>query len=334
MLTIMVALCVVLVFSLLLVPAFGYFITYLIVVPFVLVPIIFSIQVMHFGLRQDANPNGTLFFRFFRIYFSPNFMGSYRIIISTLFALLVEMISASIFGLIAYSVASLNPGMNDTIKLLIEYIESGDMEAVNNMLLNDANLKVLAYIAYIPSFGIAFSMFFLSTSYNSLSIYFKIKNPMINPMYANRIYTVGKNAIRRKIMKEYWGLNWPIFVLFFIGFASGVCIAYFNDLNYVYGQVIGIIAGVVAMIFYHPIFLNNLESIYLNHEEHFSQAPQMFAMKMQNVISSQLDDLQKQMRDLQNQQEQAQKDGRVNSNDDNKTIDAEVKDNNADDHHE
>lgn len=305
--------------------------------PFILMPILFAVQVTHFGLRQNVNPNGTLFFRFFKLYFVNFYRGVFRFILSALFAMLISYGVTLIFGAISIPIVeSIDPNFAKTINDLYSLINNNELEAALKLIQEDKNFVLVAYISYLPGYGLGAMMFFLSSTFNSISTYFKIKNPNLNPAFVNRIYAEGRNSIRKQLIKEYWGLNWPIFVLFVVGYSLGSVLSFYLEYNYLFANIISLIIGFGFMIFYFPIFINNLESIFLHHEKDFANAPILFQKKMEEVLSAQLDSLNSQMNALNKQMQDSKKD---NQNDDennsnnesnltkeDKIIDADVKD--------
>ncbi len=302
------------------------------VFPFILMPILFAIQVTHFGLRQNVNPNGTLFFRFFKLYFSNFYRGVFKFILSALFALLVSYGVTLIFGAISIPIVeSIDPNFANTINDLYSLINNNELEAALKLIQEDKNFILVAYISYLPGYGLGAMMFFLSSTFNSFSTYFKIQNPNLNPVFVNRIYAEGKNSIRKSLIKEYWGLNWPIYVLFAIGYSLGAVLSFYFEYNYLFANIIALIIGFGFMIFYFPVFINNLESIYLNHEKDFANAPILFQRKMEEVLNaqlnslnSQMDALNKQMRENENKQNNEDK-SNSNPTEENKIVDADVK---------
>lgn len=329
-----------LVFSLIFIPAFGEMMTVFIVMPLVLIPLIFAIQIMHYGLRENTTPTGGIFFRFFRLYFSPGFMGVYRVINSILFALLAELGISMITGTIVTYLGG-NPAFANSVNELLEAMKVNDTDLINGILLRP-EIQTLFYVSYIPGFGMGVMVAFLSASFNSMSLYYKVNNPTVNPAFSSKIYLIAKNSIRGSLIKEYWALNWPLFVLFIAGYCGGACISYFSELNYVFGQVIATLVGLGATILYMPLFVTNLENIYLSHKDTWDKAPALFAERMQAAltaqmgsIQAQMNELNKQKQDLENHSKNEEPNTGSSTNDDNSKfdnhddhviIDAEVKD--------
>lgn len=303
--------------------------------PFILMPVLFAIQVTHFGLRQNVNPNSTLFFRFFKLYFVNFYRGVFRFILSALFAMLISYGVTLIFGAISIPIVeSIDPNFATTINDLYALINNNELDAALKLIQEDKNFILVAYISYLPGYGLGALMFFLSSTFNSMSTYFKIKNPNLNPAFVNRIYVEGRNSIRKQLIKEYWGLNWPIFVLFILGYSLGATLSFYLEYNYLFANILSLIIGFGFMIFYFPVFINNLESIFLSHERDFANAPVLFQKKMEAVLNAQLDSLNSQMNALNKQMQETEnnkankEESKPNSNDDNKIVDADVKDKN------
>lgn len=100
----------------------------IVLVPLICLPFLFACTVAHRGLIYN---NGNLKYadlrRFFGLYFRPPFSSTYRVMRTILFALLTEIATQLIFGLILYFFFRNNiPEFNDEFALLTNALSSGD----------------------------------------------------------------------------------------------------------------------------------------------------------------------------------------------------------------
>lgn len=282
----------------------GFGIGTIIVFPFLFMPVVFAIQVAIFGFRQDANPNWRLFFRFFSSYFKSTFRGCYRFILSAAFGIILFSIFSTIFSFISESIClSIFPNFSQQLEEVMNSIYNGNVEDVMSLINND-EIRTCFYIAYLPSIGIGAIGAFVSMSFNSFYIYFRIQNSRFAPQYSKVVYRVAKNKIRKNLIKEYWSLNWPLYLLFVAGFVGGTCCSFYLDYNFYYAISFAIIFAIVAMIFYLPMYFSNMETIYLSHQETFLSAPNIAREIMMNNLQNQINIMNHNLHDLEKQKDE------------------------------
>lgn len=269
------------------------------IVPLVILPFIFATQVAHFGLREKIAPSFRLQMRFFFAYFSLPFRGVYSVLKSFLFALLTFAVLTSVCSVFANMIcADIFTNFTDIQNQIMTLINSGNTTDLAKIL-EDNSVMLMIYmdIATLPALFLAFLLFVIMISYNSLQVYLRIKVPNLNHSYARYVYNYAKASIYGKIMSAYWALNFPLYILLVLGFAGGIGIGLSFTVEYTYLATLGVAGAIALMIFFLPFYFSNMESIYLAYEDIFKAASKKATDDIINHFEREVDSL-KQRRDL------------------------------------
>ncbi|MFA5503132.1 MAG: hypothetical protein WDA35_01950 [Bacilli bacterium] len=245
------------------IPVFAFF---LIVMPF-----IFATQTSHLGLKQAIDPTFSRQMRFFLGYFSVPFRGVFKVLKSLLFALLGFLATAFIIsyfsGLVA---ASIDPQFIELQSQILVLMNEGKVEEMATFLEEHLTSFTIYYnLTFLPASFVALFIYTLSSSYNSFQLYFRIKQPILNHRLSYMIYTKAKTPIAADLRKKYWGSNFPLYILLFVGFISGVLLTSIFTIEFTYLFTFGFVGAVFAMMFFLPFYFSNMEEIYMSYHEHF-----------------------------------------------------------------
>lgn len=272
----------------------------IILLPFVFMPTFFAIQTSIYGLRKEAFPSWRLFFRFFISYFKVQFRGCYRYIWTFLMSVLIVMVTNTIFGYVAEVVCySIYPNFNTIIEELYQALSNLDISSVY-VTISGEEISTFLYISYLPSFGLGLIYFFISLSFNSFYVYFRIDNLKVVPNYARLSYRIAKNQIRTTLIKEFWCSNFPIFILLIIGFIGGTLLGYYLNYNVLQGVAFALILALSGALLYFPFYFSNMETIYLRHFDLFKNAPELAKQFVMSNLQNELKIINRNISDLQN----------------------------------
>ena len=199
-------------------------------------------------------------------FFSPNNIYSFKILSSSLFSLLVYFIAAAASGLlIAIIFSIIKPDASkEIIQCLYDYFSSIDERTMEEVFGEYYN-HVVIYELLTNSIGSLFAtLFFLyRTSINSLFIYAKGVFKQIDGSFIRLVQNNVFKKHGRKIRKDYFSLNWVMFVLFFIfSVSGGFIVAYFLSKNSDVVSALGIATGFVSLMFFFPFYFGNMEALF------------------------------------------------------------------------
>ncbi len=267
----------------------------LIILPFIILPILYATQVSHYGFRQDVNVSFKSFMRYYGLYFSNKYRGSYRFIYSLVISLVGAAFAAFLMSYVAQGICGrMFPNFSEAYKTLYDAISHGsNIELENAFLAYPAEINAYIDLIIIPSATVFALVMVLLVSYNSLYLYFRIKNPKLNPQYARSIFRFAKSQIRGKLIGSYWALNFPLFILLLAGIITGYFVSLNFNINYVDRGVIAFASGLLFSGLYYPMVLSNLESTFAYFQNTFNEAPKSVADKMLKNLQDRMNEMQK-----------------------------------------
>lgn len=267
----------------------------LIVIPFAMMPIIFATQVAHFALQEKIVPSLKLNFRYFMSYFSIRFRGVYSFIKSAFLSLAFFIVSFSILLPISGAITnSLHPSFNDVLYQINEAVLANNVNGLNDLFYGNIELiRLYINIATLPATGIALFVFVYFITNNSIQVYLRIRQPLINSQFGSFIAQRSKATMGRQIRKSYWALNYPLFILLVVGFAAGTSIGsiFTAELNYL--TTIGVASAVLLMMFFLPFYFSNMEQIYLANKTEYEDISKKISKDLAANLEKQLNALKK-----------------------------------------
>jgi len=236
----------------------------LVVIPLLIIPLFFSMKMVHYALRNGESPSFRVQIRFFGSYFTNIFMGVYRVLTTFIICLILLMFLNIFTNLIANSICcDLYPYFNDVIAKLTFAIQAGSMEEVQ-IIFNTYQVELLTFvnIAFLPCFFIISLVFVYRMYLNSLYAYMRLDMQTFSPQYFKYLFKQIKKKYRNLIFGKFFVLATPLFVLFLGGYFLGtfVSLNYFdNPLNIMGFAYSG---GMTLILLYLPIYFSNNETIY------------------------------------------------------------------------
>ena len=252
----------------------------LIAVPLIALPFLFASHIGCYYLSINQQINLGAFFRYFLGFFRPQFRSSFRGLISFLKSLAFYFASILVASIVLYLVFKAQYGevfTSSLTKLSYQYIASTETtyeDIIATLEANDGML--LTFIIYISTLGIPLAMlaFIYYISFSSLSIYYRANvlvaaPPLMKMTVAN---TYGRH--RHEMAKDWFKLNWPIFIFSFVGMVTFGLIDYFFIKRIDLLPACVIVGGVALLMFYLPLYFANMETIYRKYEEKFKQGNQ------------------------------------------------------------
>lgn len=260
---------------------------FLLIVPVIVIPLIFTAQIATILLRDQEVITVAGLFNCIKSFYSNKFNSTYRIFRSFLFSLAIGIGFSIIYGLVVnlslYSVNYMNyQGIaND----FIEHINTSVEEL--QLLINkyEPFFSMLLIITSTPTlFVFCFSFLFISSKH-AVSLFDRLDKPELD----GRINKMVQENIIRNNRKEYeklfTSLNWPLYVLFILGFGAGALLGYITLGTYTAVFILGLsIAIFVSFGLYGPFLLANNETLYLYFKLKYDLETDMIRKKYKTTI--------------------------------------------------
>lgn len=239
----------------------------IILVPFVVLPILFSAILSHIRLRYNEplafSKTLKQFILFFRFPFNSSF--SY---IGSFFKSLVVFLGFTFLGssLGLYLTTIFRPGISDSLSALQDILNKGNgitMEEVQDLLaMNDYALFFYLSIIILPAtFFFSLVLIYFVTR-NATGVYLRTNIKSNNPQFIKLVQNYVYARYRMKMFKKYMYLNWPLLVLYALGYIDTCIFMLFNSKSVLDISAYAIAGGTLAMSLYLPFYYCNMEAIY------------------------------------------------------------------------
>ena len=266
---------------------------FLIIVPLIVIPIFFAAQVVVIALRDEDYLTFGGFFNCFKTYFSPKFASTFRIIKSAIYSFVVYLIFSIVYGF--------------AINLSFYYTNfmnyAGIMTDIfNNVLTNPLDIEmfvntykdffsIIMIYTNVPTLFVSAITFIYLIGINNIGLFDRMNNiqeiGQINKLAHENLL----RNYRKEIHLSFIKLNWPLFLLFIIGFGGGSVLGYFYLGTYNGVYTLGIaLAILLSFGLYGPFYLANIEALYEAFKDKYFDEKNKFKGK----VAESLEDLIKQ----------------------------------------
>lgn len=291
---------------------------FLLIVPFLVLPLFYSFHIMHTGFSAGKRLTFSNSLKFFSLYFKKPNSSSFSFISTLGRTLLVFFISnffiTVITGVVFYNIY---PDLFDLV--ISEFLSgavTGNFDGV--YLLISENLEIyttFTLIIELSSFCIASFVFLHYMSFNSLSIYLRLYMRGSPVSFINSVfkYTVKKN--KKQITKDYFLLLWPFYVLFFIGVLGSIplLLLYTTNVNFI--VIVALACGVLLSCLFFPLYFSSKEAIFEKYQLAFQTNSFVVAEELLNRIQAKIniseeesDEIRNTINNIKNQKEQESSD--------------------------
>ena len=265
-------------------------------------PFLFASYVSCYFLEANQQVTIGAFFRYFAGFFRPQFRGSFRGIVSFFKSLAVYFITLVVLYLVLYFVFNSVYGedfINALTNMVARYTAGATYEELLVILAENDGL-LLTFMTYVSGFPIvlALTFFIYTTSFNSLSIYYRVNVTMGSPSLLRLGVANAYARFRRSIRKDWFKLNWPILVLPIFGAGVGALIYFLilmNSLLLVPSLVSG---ALLFLMFFLPFYFPNMEVLYHRYESVFKEGHKMAVDTILNRIQTSIELSEEEKRSL------------------------------------
>lgn len=240
---------------------------YVFIVPSIIcIALLFSFSFSHLGLKYGVSLKAGHTFTYSLLLIKPPFKGT----MSFWKALLRYILVSIVGGVIAFIIAIKIPqpeGITtkmDLINQMKGYLASSDISAFENA----ANEFIAMYgetisLIYLPFNVLACLIFMLTVSYSSLKLYYLNATAGTIGNYNIQEINYCFKTYRKPISKLYFGLNFPIILLFIAGNVLGFFIVRNSAvLDYSYYPLIMSVCAALFVTPFLPMYLCNQEAIF------------------------------------------------------------------------
>jgi len=247
--------------------------------PLLFCPIFFACYAILYTIKFGGTVTvGSTFKIGFTYFKNPNF-GCFRLIRNLFKAVLVYLIASAVLSIVCRYIFTNIYGADFTNSYdeLMSFSTSLDMEAFVNFLSQES----LA-IDYINMYGslansCGIFAFVFGIIYSSISLYTRINLQQAPAPAVNGLVNEFLKSYRKEYRRDFWYLNWPIFLLLLVGFAAGYLIIILGKFDYNYLIIITSLTGIIFMLPYVPFMFANMEALFDKYGPEFKKTGERMA---------------------------------------------------------
>lgn len=299
-------------------------------IPLAIIPFFYALQLSnsYFHIKDDLDNNR--FKSYLRSYFSPLGFGSYRIIRSALFSLLISLVCVFIFSFSYIEIANaVGVDMNSVMNSLFEAYQKNDVEALQAVMKSDAFVTYSTWVSVVDAGVFTISFVLHIFRYGVLS-YFRFSLPGADARSVNALYRATLHSIKTKgYNKDYFLCLWPLMLMTILTFSLGTYfgfllvksepIAEFFENNQYFSsyQLITLSGTFVMGLFLAislPYYFDSIYSLYEKYEVAFGEAAFDFATKAVNELrqaeklsKEEREEIEKSLDEIKKKQEELEK---------------------------
>ena len=231
-----------------------------------LFPFFFSCIVTHLVAKEDNEITFTKQFSRSLLFFRSGNYRSFRMISSFLYSFLVYAVFSTFGTLIALIVFRNNypEAFTEIYQAFVDAIYNGEEESFLEILTSYEELIALYELLVVTPSSLAAVTFFLyRTTLHAIFVYAKNFLHRFQVVLIVAIHNLVFKTMGNKIRKDYFSLNWPIFVIFPI-FSVGMGIITYLYIRQTATAIIsfGIAVGFLSLMFYLPFYFGNMEALF------------------------------------------------------------------------
>ena len=259
-----------------------------IIIPLVVIPCLFAANIVVILMREQPYLSFGGFIRCFTLYFSNKFRSTYKVILSFLWSLLLyvalDTILLVVINLCFYylDVNGYQAMYNDIVSQLFSSTTSeAFLNVLNKYVSNFSHILVCTLAPALLGAGFFFIYLF---NRNSISLYERLDNPTPFGRVSSVLHSNVIAHNRMKVFKENISLNYPFYLLLFIGMGLGGYLGYLISPTYDLVFLGGLIMGLVMSFgLYGPILIANNEAIYQVNKANYTAEEDGFKEKLQEL---------------------------------------------------
>lgn len=236
----------------------------IVLIPFLILPFLFACVLSHAALSEKDELTAGNMFGFYRLFYRPPFFNSFSAIRSFFKSLLAELALGFVATGIIFAVFSTRTDtFIVTLNSLIESISDMSVTQESYTAALEANGGELGNFMDLTNgvsfliFAFAFIFFILK---EEITIYIRVITKNVPLAHQIARYSIRENT--KKYYKDFFALNWPLFVIILAGMIGGCFLSVLVFHNYGICGAVGLAMGIALSSIYLPFYFSNMEAIF------------------------------------------------------------------------
>ena len=292
-----------------------------IVFPLVCLPLLFAAHMSHLQLKSGQQITFGNNMKNYAGFFHRPYNSTFSFLMSLLKAVGVFFVIELTMSFIGQPITMIfNSGINDSIETLNNLLGSEGVtlnDIYDVFYMNNYALLIYFCIVILPAFALAFIAFIFFISRSSTSLYLRIRFPNANPQMLKYVQTYFFAMNRGRTLKDYWSLNWPMYVLLLLGAIGGAIGFSFISKDPI--KLVGatLTGSLLLTIPFLPFYLCNMEAIGESYREDYDITINKIneaAVRNMEARMQQEKELQAKMEEMMNQVKQENQENQDTNN--------------------
>lgn len=249
----------------------------IIIIPLIVLPTMFAFQRAIIVLREENTLSFSLIFGGYRQYFTNRFRSNYAFF-KTLIKLIIIYFSLTFITFIVLFIVFLNTNYLGMREMYEEMSHMNiNMETMQILLEEYGDLfDAIHLYTDLPALFITSLMALFFYSRNSISFFMRISGVNYSGAYISSLHQLMIRNNKKAFYQAFFSLNWPIFLLFILGFGLGGYVGYLYHFtfNTIFTFALAFSIFIPFALFGFKYFANK-EAIYFAFIDQYREADEM-----------------------------------------------------------
>lgn len=249
-------------------------------IPLIILPSLFSLQVSLNFLIEGRGISNKASFNFFLSYYSPQFKGCYRVILTFLKSLLVSLVFSLVATLGYYFIAiSVSPAFKESIDQIMSLMQSEGLNSFNKFF---ENRDFLIFYHFSQGVPLLFSSLYFCHNIllNSLNVHIRSRVGSSSSSALNSLFSFMVRSDKKLFYWSFVKRNWPGYLFYALGFISGYIFSVFVFPSYpTFAICFALFFGIFCLAFYLPFTFVSSDLFIRNNDQNIKKFFIEFSLK-------------------------------------------------------
>lgn len=237
-------------------------------------PVLYATYMTLYSIKFGGTVSMKSTFAISTAYFKRNSFGCFRVLRCLLHALLVYLIAYFAFyvGLQFVFESIYGDVFKDSYNHLLQLYSDGNLDAAFEYLKEDNPASL--YLNFASSLGGSFAVvaFIFGIAYNSTNVYLCANIPGATAQFSTAVFNRFLRTHSSSYRKDFWSIQWPLFVLLIVGMAGGYALVIGLDMPFSLASPISAMLGIFLVIPFAPFFFAGMEALFAKYNGDLKQS--------------------------------------------------------------
>ncbi|HBM70630.1 MAG TPA: hypothetical protein DD377_04635 [Firmicutes bacterium] len=249
-------------------------------IPLTALPALFSLQVSINFLIEGRGISNKASFGFFLSYFSSQFKGCYRVVLTFFKSLLVYVVFSLIVAISYYYIAiNVSPTFKESLDQVASLLQNDGFNSIEKLFENNDLLLFYHFSQGIP---LLFSSLYFCHNIllNSLNVHIRSRVGSVSPSALNSLFSFMVRSDKKLFYWSFVKRNWPGYLFYGIGFILGYLLSFFLFPNMpTFAICFALFFAIFFLCFYLPFTFISSDLFIRNNDQNIKKFFIEFSLK-------------------------------------------------------